>query len=57
MALPEKALLDCIYYRKKVPFADELELEELDTASLRGMAQSFPVRVQRVVEKLMGGAA
>ena len=39
-----------------MPFADELELEELDTASLRGMAQSFPVRVRQVVEKLVGGA-
>lgn len=54
LALPEKALLDCIYYRKAVPFADELELEELDTTRLREMAQPFPARVRKMVEKLLG---
>jgi hypothetical protein len=54
LALPEKALLDCIYYRNTVPFADELELEELDTGRLREMAHPFPVRVRQVVEKLVG---
>lgn len=54
LALPEKALLDCIYYRKTVPFADELEIEELDTTRLREMAQPFPARVRKMVEKLVG---
>ncbi len=54
LALPEKALLDCIYYRKMAPFADELELEELDSGRLREMAQPFPVRVREMVEKLVG---
>ena len=54
LALPEKALLDCIYYRTTAPFADELELEELDTRRLREMAQPFPARVREMVEKLVG---
>ena len=54
LALPEKALLDCIYYRTTVPFADELELDELDTRRLRDMARQFPVRVREMVEKLVG---
>ena len=52
LALPEKALLDCIYYRNTAPFEDELELEELDVKRLREMAQRFPVRVQQMVQKL-----
>jgi predicted transcriptional regulator of viral defense system len=48
LATPEKALLDCVYYRNFVPFADELELEELDRELLREMALSFPVRVQKM---------
>ena len=49
LATPEKALLDCVYYRNFVPFADELEREELDLEILQNMAFSFPVRVQKMV--------
>ncbi|MBW6486672.1 MAG: hypothetical protein K0B01_11050 [Syntrophobacterales bacterium] len=52
LAMPEKALLDCIYYRKAAPFEDELELEGVDTGRLQEMAQSFPVRVREIVGKL-----
>lgn len=52
LALPEKALLDCMYYRNTVPCADELELEVLDAERLSELAKSFPVRVQEMVEKL-----
>ena len=52
--MPEKALLDCIYYRNAAPFEDELDLEELDTGRLQKMAQSFPVRVREIVGKLAG---
>ena len=52
LAMPEKALLDCIYYRNVAPFEDELELEGLDTGRLQEMAQSFPVRVRKIVGKL-----
>lgn len=54
LATPEKALLDCIYYRTSVPFEDELELEGLDTGRLQEMALSFPLRVREAVEKLLG---
>lgn len=54
LATPEKALLDCIYYRNSVPFEDELELEGLDTGRLQEMALSFPVRVREMVRKLLG---
>jgi len=54
LALPEKALLDCIYFRNRAPFDDELQLEELDTNRLREMAQPFPARVREMVEKLAG---
>jgi predicted transcriptional regulator of viral defense system len=46
LAVAEKALLDCIYYRNALPFADELELEELDMNILQQMALAFPVRVR-----------
>jgi predicted transcriptional regulator of viral defense system len=52
LATPEKALLDCIYYRNSVPFADELEMDELDMKRLREMALVFPVRVREMVWKL-----
>lgn len=55
LALPEKALLDCIYFRNAAPFEDELELEELDKKRLQQMAQPFPARVRGIVEKLTGG--
>ena len=50
--MPEKALLDCIYYRNAAPFEDELDLEGVDTGRLQEMAQSFPVRVREMVGKL-----
>ena len=54
LALPEKALLDCMYYRNTAPFEDELELEELDIERLRKMAKPFPVRVREMAQKLVG---
>ena len=54
LAMPEKALLDCIYYRTAAPFEDELEMEGLDKGRLQEMAQSFPVRVREIVGKLAG---
>lgn len=52
LAAPEKALLDCIYYRNIVPFEDELELELLDMNRLREMAQAFPKRVREMAGRL-----
>ena len=50
LALPEKALLDAVYFRRTVPLADELEMDLLDVDRLRQMALSFPVRVRAAVD-------
>ncbi len=52
LALPEKALLDCLYYRKTMPFAGELEMTELDAGRLRELAQPFPLRVRKMTDNL-----
>ncbi|MFZ4441182.1 MAG: type IV toxin-antitoxin system AbiEi family antitoxin domain-containing protein [Syntrophales bacterium] len=52
LAMPEKALLDFIYYRNAAPFAGELELAGVDPKRLQEMAQSFPVRVQAMIGRL-----
>jgi hypothetical protein len=54
LALPEKALLDAVYFRRTVPFADELEIDLLDVDRLRRMSWSFPLRVRAAVERLCG---
>lgn len=54
LAMPEKALLDYIYYRNALPFEGELEMEMLDTGRLREMARLFPVRVREMVGKVVG---
>ena len=52
LALPEKALLDAVYIRRTVPFADELEMDLLDIDRLRQMARSFPLRVRTAIDRL-----
>lgn len=52
LALAEKALLDCLYYRNRVPFADELEREAFDVERLWEMAKPFPARVREMVESI-----
>jgi len=47
LALPEKALLDAIYLRRRVPFADELELDNIEKSRLMSLAQEFPAFVQK----------
>jgi len=53
IATPEKALLDTIYLRKGLLLRDELELDQLDSTRLLQMAQVFPLRVQKEVERLV----
>jgi hypothetical protein len=50
MATPEKALLDTLYLRHRLPFADELELGALNRANLEALASLFPARVARHLE-------
>jgi predicted transcriptional regulator of viral defense system len=47
LAVPEKALLDAIYLRKRIPFEDELELESIDQERLRSLAGAFPAVVRK----------
>jgi hypothetical protein len=47
LATPEKALLDLLYLRGQIPFADELELSELDFEKLHQFSKTFPKTVQK----------
>jgi hypothetical protein len=53
LALPEKALLDTVYLRKRVPFEDELELENIQKGRLMSLAEAFPASVRKRL-KLLG---
>ena len=52
LATPEKALLDCIYFRQNIPFEGELDLEALDGDLLQEMAGPFPLRVRKSLKTL-----
>ena len=54
MASPEKAFLDAVYLRRRLPFADELEKDILDTEKLAKVAVFYPGRVRRTVAGLEG---
>jgi hypothetical protein len=53
LAGAEKALLDTIYLRKRLPFADELELDRLDREKLQKMAEKFPAVVKKRLEEII----
>jgi predicted transcriptional regulator of viral defense system len=52
MATIEKALLDTVYLRRQLPFADELETDVLDRAKLMRIAALYPLRVRTAVKDL-----
>jgi predicted transcriptional regulator of viral defense system len=52
LATPEKALLDLLYLRGQIPFADELELSEIDFEKLREFSKPFPKTVQKKISLL-----
>jgi predicted transcriptional regulator of viral defense system len=52
MATIEKALLDTVYLRRQLPFADELETDVLDRAKLMRIAVLYPLRVRTAVKDL-----
>ena len=54
MATPEKALLDALYLRGRIPFAGELELDHLDMTKLKELSKLYPKSVQKRVEDLRG---
>jgi predicted transcriptional regulator of viral defense system len=53
MATPEKALLDTLHLRKRLPTPDELELEEINVDSLRAMAGKFSSTVYKKIAALI----
>ncbi|MBN1907688.1 MAG: hypothetical protein JW927_21605 [Deltaproteobacteria bacterium] len=53
LAVPEKALLDTIHLRKRIPFEDELELDNINQGQLITLAQDFPAVVRKRVENLI----
>lgn len=49
MATPEKAFIDYVYFRKALPFPDEVETDNLAVGKLRQMLRGFPKTTQKVV--------
>jgi len=52
LGTPEKALLDLLYLRGQIPFADELELGGVDFEKLNQFSKSFPKTVQKKISIL-----
>lgn len=52
LATAEKALLDLLYLRGQIPFADELELSEVDFEKLLEFSKPFPKTVQKKIALL-----
>jgi len=52
MAVPEKAILDTIYYRGTIPSADDLEVDEVDFKLLLRMAGKYPSSVAKSLQEL-----
>lgn len=53
VASPGKAFLDAVYLRHKVPFAEELEVENLDMKKLKGLSSLYPKKVQDKIGQLV----
>lgn len=52
MALQEKALLDTIYLRQHIPFADELDLDNIQKDKLMSLSELFPAIVRKRLEAM-----
>lgn len=52
MASPEKAILDTLYFRRKIPAEDELETDDVDFKTLLKMAEKFPASVRKHIQHL-----
>jgi predicted transcriptional regulator of viral defense system len=53
MATAEKALLDAVYLRHQIPFADELERDPLDWGRLSRLLALYPASVQRSIQRFI----
>ena len=54
IASPEKAILDTLYYRGRIPAQDELELDRIDFKRLLKMGGGYPKTVSRTISSLSG---
>lgn len=54
VAVPEKAILDTLYYRRTLPTWDELDLDTLDPNRILEMADKYPPSVSRSILSLTG---
>jgi hypothetical protein len=52
IALPEKAILDTIYYRGAIVAMDELEWDEVDFDLLFEMQRYYPLTVQKKIQEM-----
>lgn len=50
MATAEKAFADYVYFRKALPFPDEVEFDNLDVGKLGEIIQPFPKTTQKLVQ-------
>ena len=53
LATPEKAVLDTIHLRKKLPVADEINWEFVDRRKLLNDMRKFPHAVHAYLQKLI----
>ena len=54
IASPEKAILDTLYYRGRIPAQDEIELDRIDFKRLLKMGRGYPKTVSRTISSLSG---
>lgn len=52
MALPEKAILDTMYFRGKIPAEDEIEIDDVDIKALLKMSVKYPTSIRRHIQDL-----
>jgi predicted transcriptional regulator of viral defense system len=52
MALPEKAILDTMYFRGKIPAGDEIEIDNVDIKALLKMSEKYPTSIRRHMRDL-----
>ncbi|MFH1490620.1 MAG: hypothetical protein ABII06_17060, partial [Pseudomonadota bacterium] len=51
MALPEKAILDTLYFHGKIPAEDEIEVDDVDIKALLNMSDKYPATIRRHVRE------
>lgn len=53
MATPEKALLDTLHLRRRIPAADELEMDRIDVSRLLRLSGPYPGTVRSGIRQLL----